>query len=303
MKVVRVNDVIPKNIVIETIFGCNASCTMCPIDMPTKRKKGVMSTDLFKRIVDELAPHSKQIEQMDLFGVGEPLLVKDMPDKVRYVKEKGFKNVGFATNADLLSQEIAERIFEAGLDTIMISIDGTTKEIHESIRRKTDFERVVKNVKHALALRDDSRYKTKFVMRFIRQAKNRHQWEDFKGFWKPLISKEKGDIVIGYDIHTWGGEIDVGETPNYLPVPEDVPCHHLFDRLIILSDGTVPVCCADMHQANLPIGNCNDNSPIEIYNNSIVQKIREKHLNGKRFDMKICANCTILESEQAKEIN
>lgn len=297
-----VNAVVPKNVVIETIFGCNASCTMCPIDMPTDRKKGIMSNDLFERIIDGLAPYHEMIEQLDVFGVGEPLLVKDIAEKVEYGKDKGFVNVGFATNADLLSEEIAEKVFKAGLDTMMISIDGTTKEVHESIRRNVNFERIVHNVQMALAIRNRRDYKTKFVMRFIRQAINRHQWEDFKRFWTPLISKEKGDLVIGYDIHTWGGEIDVEEKPQYDPVPIDIPCHHVFDRLIILSDGTIPVCCADMHQANIPIGNCSNGLPIEIYNNSVIWKIRETHLNGRRTDMKICADCTILESEQAKEI-
>ena len=294
--------VIPENVVIETIFGCNASCSMCPIDMPTRRKKGVMARELFEYIISELSCHREKIKQMDLFGVGEPLLVKDFPEQVRFTKQKGFTNVGFASNADLLTAEVSDRVFAAGLDTIMISIDGTTKEVHESIRRKVNFDRLVGNVIKAIEIRDKQGYQTKFVMRFIRQSINRHQWEGFKEFWSRIISPEKGDVIIGYDVHTWGGEIAIDEEPQHAPVPEEVPCHHLFDRLIVLSDGSIPMCCSDMHQAKHVIGNCNDQSPIEIYNNPSMEKIREIHLSGKRLSMKICADCTILESEQAKEI-
>ena len=44
---------IPMRMQIETIFGCNAHCTMCPIDMPSKRKKGSMDFILFKKVIDK----------------------------------------------------------------------------------------------------------------------------------------------------------------------------------------------------------------------------------------------------------
>ena len=35
-------DIMPRELAIETVFGCNLSCEMCFIDQPTHRKKGVM---------------------------------------------------------------------------------------------------------------------------------------------------------------------------------------------------------------------------------------------------------------------
>ena len=300
--VVKEDRVVPKNVVIETVFGCNAKCIMCPIEMPAKRKKGVMSSVLFKRIIDELAPYYQQIDQIDLFGVGEPLLDKGLPDKVKYAKEKGFQDVGLATNADLLGKGTAYKLFEAGLDNIMISIDGITAEVHEGIRVNTSFERVIKNVKKALALRDECDYQTKFVFRFIRQSYNNHQWFGFKEYWTPLITKPKGDLIIGYNMHSWGGEIEVQKGPSYKPIPGHVACHHLFDRIIILRDGTIPLCCADMHHANYALGNVKNGPLMEIYNNSIINEIRKRHQAGDRLDLDICADCTVLESEMSKDV-
>ena len=294
---------IPTNIIIESVFGCNANCVMCPIDKPTKRKKGVMSFDLYKDIIDGLYPYRDKVSQLDLFGVGEPLLDKTLPEKIQYAKQKGFCGIGIATNADLMDESTAQQLFEAGLDTIMVSIDGITKAVHESIRVNTNFERIVKNVKRAISLRDSRNYTTKFVLRFIRQLINRDEWKGFKEYWNPLICREKADKIIGYDIHSWGGEVDIKkEELDYKAVPGDTACHHLFDRLIILNDGTVPLCCADMNHAHQALGNVKDSSPIEIYNNSKIKEYRQMHLDGNRLKMTVCTKCTILESESVKDI-
>jgi MoaA/NifB/PqqE/SkfB family radical SAM enzyme len=70
--------IIPERIQLEIVFGCNASCSMCPVDLPTDRNKGVMSMDLFKDIVDEMNPYKNSIEKFDLWGLGEPLLDKGL---------------------------------------------------------------------------------------------------------------------------------------------------------------------------------------------------------------------------------
>jgi len=296
------NSIIPRNVIVETIFGCNSSCIMCPINMPTHRSKGLMDENTFRAAIDGLARYADLIAQVDLFGVGEPFLDVNIHNRVRYAKEKGFRDVGFATNADLMTSELARLVFEAGLDTIMISLDGMTREVHESIRLNTSFPRIVSNVKSAIALRDRNNYRTKFVMRFIRQRKNLHEWDSYREYWASFLSREKGDLIIGYDMHTWGGEISIDKSPDCSSVPHGLVCHHLFDRLIILNDGSVPVCCSDMHRGRSILGNIRDSNPVEIFNNSRMQKMREKHLSGNRLEIKMCSDCTILESESTRQI-
>jgi len=126
---------IPKRLTIETVFGCNASCTMCVIDLPTKRKKGIMPLEMSKYILDELASHKNQIEMLDLFSLGEPLLDPYIFQRIKYAKEKGFRNIAISTNADLLDKEKQKKLLETGIDTVLFSIDGVKKETHENIRR------------------------------------------------------------------------------------------------------------------------------------------------------------------------
>ena len=292
--------IVPKTVIIEAVFGCNASCTMCPIDMPTERTKGTMEMALFEDVIDKLSPYAGEIKQLDVFGVGEPLLDKNYAKKIAYAKNKGFKNVGFATNAEFLTEGMANDVMNAGIDTIMISIDGVKKQTHESIRRKTHFEIVVNNTINAIKLRNANQQKTKFVIRFIKQQKNIAEWDEFRKYWSGIINTECGDLIAGYDLHSWGGEIDMKDTDRVPAVPDELPCHHLYDRMIILNDGSVPLCCADMHLCNVKIGDCTIDDPIKVYNSDIMNRIRKVHLSGKRTSMDICKACTILNSESKK---
>lgn len=299
------NFIVPKRIQLELSFGCNADCIMCPVNIPTSRTKGIMSFDLFMYIVDELSHYANKIEKFDLWGLGEPLLDKTLCEKIKYAKSGGFHNLAIATNADLLNEEKQDLILESNLDTIIFSIDGIKKETHEEIRKGVKFERIIDNVLNIIAKRNNGGFNTRFVLRFIRQERNKGEWEKFKEFWNYRVSKERGDIIIGYDMHSWGGELPFIEKHNNKRDIEidKKPCHHVFDRLIILWDGTVPLCCSDMHHGEYFYGNVNDFSPIEIFNNQKIKRIREINLAGEKNSMKICAACTILESEKKEERN
>jgi MoaA/NifB/PqqE/SkfB family radical SAM enzyme len=240
---------IPKRLTLETVFGCNSNCIMCVINLPTKRKKGIMPVWMSKYVLDECAKYVDQIRQLDFFGLGEPFLDPYLFERIKYAKEKGFKNIGISTNADLLDEDKQKKLLESGIDTVLFSIDGAKKETHEAIRRGTNFERVVRNFQGIIKMRDEGNYKTRFVLRFIRQDINKNEWEDFKKFWEPKLSKEKKDMMIIYDMHTWGGEkfskdkILNNQTRD--PEIEKKPCHRLNELLIVLADGSVPLCNED----------------------------------------------------------
>lgn len=293
---------IPSRILLETVHGCNARCTMCPVHLPSKRAIGVMTFDIFKTVIDEMSSYKEHITMMDLFGMGEPLLDKDLPNKISYAKKMGFQNLAIATNAELLTEEFAINLYKAGLDTIIFSIDGVNKETHESIRVNTNFNRVVDNARNAITLRDDGNYLTRFVFRFIRQESNYTEWEDYKKYWGALIAEDMEDKIMGYDMHSWGGEINLDTSSTLQKIPETVACHHLLDRLIVLCDGSVAMCCADMHNSDYTYGNIRNSSALELFNAHSAQNNRAIHKSGKRLSMKICAECTILESEAKREI-
>ena len=74
---------------------------------------------------------------------------------IKYAKDKGILEVQFNTNAMLLTEKISERLIEAGLDRIIFSLDGMTKETFENIRGGANFEKVVNNIKSFINIRNE----------------------------------------------------------------------------------------------------------------------------------------------------
>src|SRR5277367_1205167 len=75
----------PVCLYLETTNRCNLLCTTCPRTYEELEPPADMSWDLFTRIVDQLP----NIERAVLHGVGEPMLVKNLPKMVRYLKDRG----------------------------------------------------------------------------------------------------------------------------------------------------------------------------------------------------------------------
>jgi MoaA/NifB/PqqE/SkfB family radical SAM enzyme len=103
----------------------------------------------YVRLLDELAP-SRPI--ISLFG-GEPLLYPDAVPLIREVKRRGL-TCSLITNGWRL-EEMAGELVEAGVDSIMVSIDGPP-ELHDRIRGKRgSFERAAAGVGAVARARDE----------------------------------------------------------------------------------------------------------------------------------------------------
>ena len=96
--------------------------------------------DIFKKNIEHL-PYSIKLNWR-----GEPLLHPKIADMVAFAKDIGVHEVQLNTNGLLLTKELAIDLAEAGLDRIIISMDGFTKETYEKIRRGGDFYQLCDNL-------------------------------------------------------------------------------------------------------------------------------------------------------------
>src|ERR1700730_14323176 len=139
---------LPNNVFIELAMACNLRCEMCPVpknmELMGGRARAVMNPAVFRRVLTQL---SGRRYSLCLNQLGEPLLNKHVVDYVKWAKADGHQ-VGFYTNGTLLDQSLADRQLDAGLDYIVFSIDGATKETFESIRLGAKFEPTIKNIQY-----------------------------------------------------------------------------------------------------------------------------------------------------------
>jgi radical SAM protein with 4Fe4S-binding SPASM domain len=108
---------------------------------PLDRVNGSLDLATFQRLVDDLP----DLEKVTLQGLGEPLLAPHLFEMIRYAAARGVRT-GFNTNGTVLTRDKAERLVDAGLHWLHVSLDGATPETYESIRRGADFAKVRRNV-------------------------------------------------------------------------------------------------------------------------------------------------------------
>ncbi len=134
---------LPTELQVEVTGSCNLACQMCLVRYRPKlgKKQGAMCFHTFKDIVDALPG----LEKLTMQGLGEPLLAPDFFEMVEYATARGI-STGFNTNGTHLTRERAERLADAGVDWLHVSLDGATAATYESIRDGSDFELVRKNI-------------------------------------------------------------------------------------------------------------------------------------------------------------
>src|SRR5687767_6070151 len=71
----------PEIVQIESTNICNAKCVFCPRD-EMHRRQGIMTVELFRKIVDECA--ALGITHVRMHNYGEAFIDKQLVDKVRY---------------------------------------------------------------------------------------------------------------------------------------------------------------------------------------------------------------------------
>src|SRR5208282_3927335 len=101
-----------------------------------------MSWELFRSIVDQIP----NLHRAVLHGVGEPMLVKNLPRMVRYLKDRG-TYVLFNTNGTVLNEKNGRALIDAELDELRVSFDAANAETYRAIRGKNYFNRILKNVR------------------------------------------------------------------------------------------------------------------------------------------------------------
>jgi radical SAM protein with 4Fe4S-binding SPASM domain len=132
----------PVCLYLETTNRCNLLCTTCPRTYADLEPQADMSWELFTRIVDQVP----NIARVVLHGVGEPMLVKNLPQMIRYLKDRG-AYVLFNTNGTVLTPRKGRDLAAAELDELRVSLDAADARTFLLVRGKDYFNRIVRNVR------------------------------------------------------------------------------------------------------------------------------------------------------------
>lgn len=132
----------PICVYLEVTNRCNLLCETCPRTFEDLEPPADMSWDLFTRIVDQVPNLARAV----LHGVGEPMLVRELPRMIRYLKDRGVY-VLFNTNGTLLRPARFQELIDTGLDELRVSLDAADAPTYKLIRGRDFFARIVRDVR------------------------------------------------------------------------------------------------------------------------------------------------------------
>ena len=267
---------------------------------------------LYRRIIDEVAAYTHTV----IFHFqGEPLLSPNLADMVSYARQHRMFTM-LSTNAQLLTPDMARALAQAGLDRIIISIDGLTQQTYSHYRKGGSLERALSGMRAVADLPEDIR--PEIVLQCLMLRSNEHEWERFKQKYRSLgadrlelKTAQFYDFSHGNDDMPTDGRFCRYEKREdglwYIKNPLRNRCYRLWSGCVITAEGEVRPCCYDKSGAYAFGGLMNEqeSSDTVLYGGEDVkhQSLKDilysqraadfrKRVFSHRLDIDICGNCT-----------
>jgi MoaA/NifB/PqqE/SkfB family radical SAM enzyme len=133
---------LPVCLYLEVTNRCNLLCTTCPRTYEELEPPADLNWNLFTRIVEQVPNLARAV----LHGVGEPMMVKDLPRMVEHLKARGVY-VLFNTNGTVLNARNGRALIDAELDELRVSLDASSRASFKAIRGADYFNRIIRNVR------------------------------------------------------------------------------------------------------------------------------------------------------------
>lgn len=262
-------------------------------------KRGVMKLEDFRQIAEQLAPY---VHTIQLFWQGEPLLNDLLPEMVKIARAAGIYTI-VSTNAQRLDQQSAMALAKAGLNRIIVSLDGWTQQTYEQYRRGGSVEQVKQAVGYLREAKQQTGAKMVIELQCLLLKTNEAEWSTFRKEYKrlgadrltmktaQLYDYEQGSPLMPtqekYSRYKW-------DSRHSRYVPKHAlhnRCYRLWSGCVIDVNGNVLPCCYDKQQQH-PFGNilAANATLCSVWHSKRAEEFRRAVLK-RRAEIPICQNC------------
>lgn len=273
----------PLHLDVESTNTCNLRCAMCQIPFD-KMKPGFIDMNLYNKILEEIKTHG--LPSIKFNFRGEPLMHPKIDELVKKAKESGVLEVQFNSNGTLLTEEKARKLIDAGLDRIKFSVDSINPDTYNSIRIGADYEKTISRIISLIDMRNKLGKKIPSIqVQMVYMESNHKEVEDYLDFWEDKVNR------IGISRYRSGGNI-TGEEERMTAMQKRIPCPQLWQRLVVLYDGTILMCCGDYSMKN-PLGNVKKDKISDIWKSKTLENYRKLHLNYDFDKIDACIDCEV----------
>ncbi len=252
---------------LELAAVCDLACPFCYRNFIATPDK-IMKKELAFKIIDQCKELG--VPSMKFNWRGEPLMHPNLSEIINYAKNNGVIETIINTNATHLNNKVSEKIIQSGLDILIYSFDGGTKETYEKMRpgrfKENTFEEVYKNIKNFNEMK--LKLNSKFPRTQIQMIITKDTVNEIDSYYK-LFSNIVDDVSVknftdrgeNLDALSEDEKIKVMnfceskkiKFKNYLRDSENnlyvsqsrLPCEQPLQRLMVTYDGVVSMCCYD----------------------------------------------------------
>lgn len=286
----------PFVIQIEPTGFCNLRCNFCPSgDENSGIKRDVMSMETFELFINQCMEFKDKIKALRIIGIGEPLLNKNIVKFVELAKKsQAFEKVEITTNATLLNNALSESLVDAGLDTILVSLEGLNSESYKNASGvDIDVNELFNNIRYLYQNRKQCKVYIKTVDISIKDEKEK---ENFFTKWGDICD----EIQIEHVYSNWP-EFYCGDYEDSVRFDDEVyartkrVCVQPFKLLCVAANGDVMPCSVDWKRKHL-LGNISENKMTEIWNGEKLKQLRIDLLKGQLSEY--CRACSVTKSNQ-----
>lgn len=288
----------PAAVSVEPTTRCNLRCPECPSGLRQfSRPEGSADTAAFERWIHQM---KSTVIWLNLYFQGEPMLHGGFPEMIRVAKKAGMY-VMTSTNGHFLTREHCEQLIDAGLDRLVISLDGLDQATYETYRKGGELSRVLAGVDTLCSLKQARGVShPHLVIQSLILSSNEHQINDIKH----LIRRKGVDEIqlkrAQFYQYTAGNPLmpSRAEHRRYAETSAGVftlksslpnHCRRMWFSAVLTWDGRMVPCCFDKDAAHV-MGNVDEVDFREIWRGDSYRRFRNSIFKNRK-GIPMCTNC------------
>ncbi len=289
----------PYSISVEPTTHCNLHCLECPSGQRQfSRKTGNLDVETYRHIIREMHTH---LLYMILYFQGEPYLNKYFFDFIRIAKKHRIYTAT-STNGHYLTEENARKTIDAGLDRLIISVDGVDQKTYEKYRVGGNLQSVKKGIETLVRIKKEKKSpKPYIILQFIVFGTNEHQIPEVKRLASELgVDRIELKSAQIYDYRKGSPLIPKNEKySRYHRLADGTyemknkmlnRCWRMWASCVLTWDAQVVPCCFDK-DAHYTMGSLLKDGFPQIWENKQYKNFRKKVFTDRQ-SIDICQNCT-----------
>lgn len=260
----------PLHLDLELAGDCNLKCQFCRYGNDPFETTGMMDYNLAMDAI--IQAYRMGVYSIKFQARGESALNKNLEGCIRTAKWMGILETQLNTNLVAFNEKRLKELCVSGLDVLIISIDGATKETYEKIRVGAKWSKLVSNLKYLNSIKR----RPKIRIQMVYQDENKHEVKLFKREFSKLCD-----------------ELKIKPIRESNKKRKRRSCGQPKQRMIVGWNGKVYGCCNCWYEESL-VGDIGKKTLKVIWNDKPMETLRGKALDPAKGEP--CKSCLVASS-------